>query len=116
MLLGCDLGLDPALKSTAGDDLLHVRGNLADLLLPRGAIRLGNDDFGAANIPDQPPAGTAGQELLILERLAETLYKCGQFDTEESIVDAVAAEDVAEATGNDERNLLRQDGSRSLLS
>lgn len=108
-LFGCDLSLDPALKSTASDNFLHIGGHLADFLFPRGAILLGNDDLGAANIPEQPPAGAAGQDFLsfVLVRFAETVYKCGQLNTEESIVDAVTAEDVAETAGSDERNLFR---------
>lgn len=101
MLFGCDLSLDPTLKSTASDDFLHVGGDLADFLLPRGAILLGNDNLGAANIPEQPPAGAVGQDFLVLVRFAETVYKCRQFDTEESIVNAVTAEDVAETAGSD---------------
>lgn len=101
MLFGCNLSLDPALKSTASDDFLHVGRDLADFLLPRGAILLSNDNLGAADIPQQPPAGAAGQDSLVLVRFAETVYKCRQFDTEESIVDAVTAEDVAETAGID---------------
>lgn len=108
-LFGCDLSLDPALKSTASDDLLHVGRHLADFLFPRGAILLGNDNLGPANIPKQPPAGAASQDFLsfVLVRFAETVYKCRQFNTEESIVDAVTAEDVAETAGSDERNMFR---------
>ncbi|KAJ6440062.1 tRNA isopentenyltransferase [Purpureocillium lavendulum] len=118
-----NLGLDPLLEASPCDNLLHVGGQLADLLAPRLAVTLRDDDLAAAHVPEELPAGAAGElrlRLLVagalgLEDLAQALGELGHLNTHERVVDAVARKDVAEAAGDDEGDLLGEDGRRGLL-
>lgn len=66
-----NLRLDPVLQTLDADNLLHTRRHLADLLLPDGAVLLGNHGPGAADIPYNLPARAASQGLrrVVLEGL-----------------------------------------------
>lgn len=118
LLVTFNFRFNPLFKTTVDDNLLHVRREPAYFLLPSRAVFLYNNNLRAADVPEELPTSAAGQGLLsvVLVSFTETLYKTGHLNTQESIVDTVTAEDVTETTGNDERNLLGQDSSSSLLA
>ena len=117
LLLSLDLLLHPLFQTSLGN-LLDVRGQLADFSFPYRSVLLSNNDLGAANVPDELPASAASQGLagVILEVFTKMSYQIGDFDAHQSIVDAVSAENVAEAAGNNKRDLLGQDRSCGLLA
>lgn len=115
-ILRRDLGPDPVLETPARNNLLHIRWQLANLLLPDSAVLLRHNDLGPAHVPQKPPARAAGQRLLrvVLVGLAQPLHEAAHLDAQQRIVDAVAAEDVAEAARHNQWDLLGQEGSRCL--
>jgi len=66
-----NLRLDPILQPLDGNNLLHTRRHLANLLLPHLAVLLGNHGPGAADIPYNLPARAASKRLrrVVLEGL-----------------------------------------------
>lgn len=72
--------------------------------------------MGGAHVPSECPPRATGWLLFAAKGFAQALDEAGHLEERKGVVDGVAAEGVADAAGDDEGELLGEDGGGGLLA
>lgn len=75
-----------------------------------------DSDLGSAHVPGEGPARATSWLLFAAKGFAQALDEARHLEEREGVVDGIAAEGVADAAGDDERELLSEDGGGGLLA